>query len=677
MNFLDHFADREFHTSIATTFGVDFSVYESVVLPRLRGAGCRNNVLLLDGRMLTHALSGECELPRQAGRLYTVSGVDRGPGVFHPKLLLQIGRLRGRLIVSSSNLTTPGLAGNLEIAGTVVYDTPGSGEQRLVVAAWHYLCRHLKRDRQASTDQQSWILARAPWLAEVAPATEPVGLADGTIAALLTTGEASGIGARFVELVDAPVDQLIVISPYWDSNLAALTYLTERLSPGEVSVLIDSARTIFPKRAVQRVTKACVYDRGDFKSGRFIHAKVIIARTKTADHVLIGSSNCTLAALGDATHAGLNEEVCLYRRLPASTVVDALGMAAVLESGRRLDPEALPDNVPAEELPFDQLAALNPGVFECRGDTLSWYPTSAFEPENCAVSLLAADGTTIECHLTELAGSTNTKRFAISDTQQLPAFARIHHADGRISAPAIVMQLDVLRSTTREISSRQVSSLLLKLEGETEASLLILEALAIIERIEQHERIADRSLAIPAKLKEEPDVDSAYKTLSYEQFVAGRRLRSEVNLPCDSVAGSHLSSIRSVLNRIVGIHDRSPEVDYDHPQSQVAFDLGDETGDGQAALNAGDDFGSCVTRHAEEDGQRRSAAIANATKMQILDAVENFRQRIRDRKAAGRLNNSDAMRLRALLMVICTAALPTPTAMQKKGMHCIRKSCLQ
>lgn len=70
MRLYERFADKGYHSSIATTFGIDFDAYENIVLPRIRGAGCRNNMVLADARMLTHALGGASPLPRQAGRLY-------------------------------------------------------------------------------------------------------------------------------------------------------------------------------------------------------------------------------------------------------------------------------------------------------------------------------------------------------------------------------------------------------------------------------------------------------------------------------------------------------------------------------------------------------------------------------------------------------------------------------
>jgi hypothetical protein len=82
----------------------------------LRGAGCNNNILLADARILTYELDGASLLPKYARRHYTVSGAT-AKGAFHPKILLQLGRRSGRLVIGSANMTASGLAGNLELAG--------------------------------------------------------------------------------------------------------------------------------------------------------------------------------------------------------------------------------------------------------------------------------------------------------------------------------------------------------------------------------------------------------------------------------------------------------------------------------------------------------------------------------------------------------------------------------
>ena len=45
MKLYERFGDSGFHTSIVTTFGVDFDTYENVALPRFRGAGCNNRAV--------------------------------------------------------------------------------------------------------------------------------------------------------------------------------------------------------------------------------------------------------------------------------------------------------------------------------------------------------------------------------------------------------------------------------------------------------------------------------------------------------------------------------------------------------------------------------------------------------------------------------------------------------
>ena len=69
----ERFGDRGFHTTVFTTFGVDFDAYENIALARLRGSGCHNNLLLADQRMLIVLPDRWCSCgrdyrPTQAGR---------------------------------------------------------------------------------------------------------------------------------------------------------------------------------------------------------------------------------------------------------------------------------------------------------------------------------------------------------------------------------------------------------------------------------------------------------------------------------------------------------------------------------------------------------------------------------------------------------------------------------
>lgn len=671
MKLYERFGDKGFHTSILTTFGIDFDAYENIVLPRLRGAGCRNNIVIPDARMLTHALTGASTLPSHAGKLYTVTGASARQ-VFHPKLFLQVGRKGGRIIVGSANLTSSGLAGNLELVSTISCGEEDSAEQRIVAAAWQYLTCFVGHDQEALRGQQDWMLARAPWLRQAVASTEKMGLADQTEAAFLSTGNETGIGQGFADLIDEPVTRLIVVSPYWDMGLAALSYLNERLSPEEVSVVIDPAVVQFPKDAASALPNMKLYRRNGFREGRFIHAKTIIAQTQNADHVLLGSANCTLAALGREHYAGENEEVCLYRRLPPNTIIEALDLAGVLDEEHTIEPAEIDEPELDDDLPLEELAEQAPGQFEVRVDVLIWRPASSIDPAACTIELLEQKGSVIPCTLSPL-HSERSPRFQISGTDVRPSFARLVFTDGHRSAPAIVTLIDRLSSASRETRSRKTENALRGLDEETEAGLMLMEVLDVLERLEPDADKDNAPISIPKSGHRNADgSETHYEVLSYEQFIAGRRPRTaKANLTHNSLAGSEVTLVRGFLNRILGMDGQRDEIDEadDDDLMRDAFNLGDETDNAEAAIAAGAEFGkeekTPEDEEREEAARKRKAAQCKATKDQLVSAALKFGQRIKNRQETGQLDNHDILRLRALLMIIAAASWKGSDA--KKG----------
>lgn len=77
--------------SFIATFNAYLPFYEDVVLRRLVHAGCRNNVVLIDGRQCAQILGEASTRPRFAGREYTLIPIKAG-GAFHPKIILLMFR---------------------------------------------------------------------------------------------------------------------------------------------------------------------------------------------------------------------------------------------------------------------------------------------------------------------------------------------------------------------------------------------------------------------------------------------------------------------------------------------------------------------------------------------------------------------------------------------------------
>lgn len=663
MKLYERFGDRGFHTSIVTSFCVDFEAYEDIALPRLRGAGCHNNLLIVDDKMLREALDGGLALPRFAGRWYSASGVSaKANGVFHTKIVLQIGRGEGRIIVSSANMTTSGLAGNLELAGVLECADDASPEQQVIAQVWQYAKARLAETGQAVASQLAWAEARTPWLRRATPATGAVALSDGTVAAFLAP-QTQGIGAQFSEQLEGePVKRLVVFSPYWDDKLDGLKHLIARLAPTKVALLVDTAKGEFPVKALSGIKSLTVHDASDFCKGRFFHAKAVIAETRKFDYVLYGSANCTVAALGKSGFAGLNHEACLYKRLPAGQTLEALKLANLIDKSTAVDAktweqaEAQDDDLAAQD------AKASPGRFECHLDMLSWYPPGSAAPKGAALELLNVERQVLDHALKLVAAADKDEiRFRLPADVLRPAFARLRYQDGTVSALAIVSLVDVIRQEAREQRSKSAEQAALRLADETEAELMILDVFDALEAAEarlNHEP-EPASFAGRRKKADEKGIEQ-FRTLDYESFIAGRRPpETSTSLFANSLAGSELSLVRNFLNRIIGLVGVAEDAVEDEDQLASAFNLGDETGDADAAMAAAGEAGIDPSqRSADEEvklERQRLAAQRKASRAQIVQAANQFVKKIGLRKQAGALTTLDILRLRALLMIVVAA----------------------
>jgi len=155
---------RGFHSAIVTSFAVEFAAFEEVMLPQLGAGGSSNVLLIADARMTAMSLSDGSNLPMQLGRDYVLFSPPVGDGVFHPKIVLQLGRDAGRCFVTSANATGAGLGGNVEIAVEVECGSEPSAEREIVRAAWRYLERLVPSDAGAARDAMNWARERAQWL---------------------------------------------------------------------------------------------------------------------------------------------------------------------------------------------------------------------------------------------------------------------------------------------------------------------------------------------------------------------------------------------------------------------------------------------------------------------------------------------------------------------------------
>jgi hypothetical protein len=101
----DHeFRERGYHSAFLTTFAFDPVGFDNVTLTDLKNSGCRNIAVLADADMVNQSIS-DMGSPRFAGQSYHLAK-RRLKAAFHPKIVLQLGNRRGRIMIGSSTIAT-------------------------------------------------------------------------------------------------------------------------------------------------------------------------------------------------------------------------------------------------------------------------------------------------------------------------------------------------------------------------------------------------------------------------------------------------------------------------------------------------------------------------------------------------------------------------------------------
>lgn len=574
---------KPFHTVISTTFAMEFAAFEELMLPQLMASGATNFLVIADERMASMSLADGSQLPHQLGRDYVLMSPPVSDGLFHPKIVLQLGRHSGRLFVGSANITASGLAGNAEAVIEIECQDEPSPEREIIRSAWRYLYLLVPEAAGASKDAINWAGDRAPWL--VGPDSEPLQhLADGSATAFLIRRTALGIGQQFLELVgDDPVDRLVVVSPYWDEDLATLDGLIDALQPSSTSVLLDPEQHEFPIGT--RLTNAFEFRRlPGWLKGRFAHAKLIIASTATHDHVLVGSANCTTAAMGRDGFGGSNAEACIYRRLPLGRVIDALGLAACLND-EPIDPADIKACEPPPPIPLGEIASRRPGAFELNGDILTWLPPSAITIPG-VLQLLDRKLSEIGSLAFDVHFDPGTRRiFRLTSEQTERLSFVIVVGDDFISNPAFVTHRSLLLQKRREVASGATAKALAAFDVGTDFGLWMHQAFNELARADLADRQNSRiHAARPGVQKSGSEEHEPPQHLSYDEFMETRSPdRRHVETSHSSLAGSYSESIRGFLNMLVGQPSAATGPN-DSPSEDDWMNLGDE--DGEEGLDA-------------------------------------------------------------------------------------------
>jgi hypothetical protein len=315
--------------ALILSYGLDLPFFERA-LARELAPTCINRILLGDERTYlagcdAYAAGG---LVRSANRAYVAEPILRRTSS-HAKVILLTSTRAGQLFVGSGNLSRQGYASGGELFTRYVY---GEGEFNVPpeFVAVRTLLERLRDDdllTQAAVWHVERLLEGTPWL---------YGAPDKTESRVRHNLDRS-LADQFEEALNGErVEELVVLAPFFDPELAALRDLIARLRPGLTTVMVQRAQTSIDPDVLERLrhkAESALEVRPVERPPQrpWVHAKLILARTSDAAVCLQGSANMSVAAL---LRTGMNanlEVVNLLRgeRAAFDSVLDELDVGAV------------------------------------------------------------------------------------------------------------------------------------------------------------------------------------------------------------------------------------------------------------------------------------------------------------------------------------------------------------
>jgi HKD family nuclease len=263
---------------LALTYSVDLAWFERTLLPALRGAGARHIAVLADADELSKCLVAKYQFISAAGLEYLVIPM-RGRGAFHPKAYIAAGSKHTRVFVGSGNLTTAGFGRNLEIFSR--FETGQAVTTSVLAELRGYVDDQVRRYGIDNGPLQPYL--DAAFGRETKPLMAPEVLLDGP--------------ACWKLFSSLRVDELTILSPFFDGEAKAVRSLAKACGASKVRVITDLRSTTLTRNAALTLqAEAVSLDVLDAEP-RALHAKVVLARTESDEYLaMAGSINASNAA---------------------------------------------------------------------------------------------------------------------------------------------------------------------------------------------------------------------------------------------------------------------------------------------------------------------------------------------------------------------------------------------
>ncbi|MDO1450345.1 hypothetical protein Q0590_28980 [Rhodocytophaga aerolata] len=325
----------KFHSCILTSYSIDFYFLEEQAVRTLRSKGIYNISVLVDEQMLDNNLGAFTSNLRQLASTYAINGISC-KGVFHPKINLFLGYEEALFLIGSGNLTSSGHGKNYELWGAYYINIKDHSLLPLLHQVWHYIERLYKPIEGISRQKLNWMKKNCSLLEHAKNQSEPnfFKLDEKTDVAFLGSApNLSILKGLYTLLPKKEVTEITVLAPFYDSNGKALLMLSQLFPNANVRVILQDNYGNPPVDIDEKSNINFYLWKDAFKAigekeKKVQHAKLFHFFTTDYEYCLVGSSNATIAALGDLEKPGANEEASylLKRSRSKRSYLDELGI---------------------------------------------------------------------------------------------------------------------------------------------------------------------------------------------------------------------------------------------------------------------------------------------------------------------------------------------------------------
>lgn len=317
---------------LMTTFSINFSFYEDVLLRRMIASGISHHVVLVDkGMCLTAMQSGH---PQRAGSHYVLAPMDC-QSAFHPKIIMLLGEKKGFLAVGSNNITLSGYGQNLEITNGFRFQLDNETEHLNIFrdafgAIKEWIDNFGKSLPESVIDAVKSTTNLCPWLKG---ANAIGGDQTSNTHFFYSSGTQKSLWDQVTTLLPSNINTAIGVSAYFDNQLRLLNKIVE-LEPQRFHIGVQPSRVSAPPSLVNTEGfKAVDVDALLQQNGgkRYSHVKALYL-TGNSDLFVSGSANLSYPgwlARGPEQNA---EAVIALTGTKAKLIAEQLGIAELVNA---------------------------------------------------------------------------------------------------------------------------------------------------------------------------------------------------------------------------------------------------------------------------------------------------------------------------------------------------------